>query len=259
MRWFKHYADASDDEFIAIIEDRFGLEGYARWWKLLEVIAKQMDKTGRCSATYPLYKWETFLKAKRKQMLCFLEATEKQGKTKLIRSGNVLTIECPKLLEIRDEYSKKSGHTPDKCPPKKKEAEVDAEQEELLKEGGEDPVFVSIKLKGSDGELIVRESYVRELEKTYDRLDVRQALKNILGWTNATPEKRWTKRGAKKAIASWCARDIANKSNLKTQTIESRYVKCRNPEKHPPCNTTWNLMERPNCPRCGWKYEALSD
>jgi len=43
---------------------------------------------------------------------------------------------------------------------------------------------------------------------------------------------------------------------LAAGAAESRYVKCRNPEKNPPCNTTWNLGERPNCPRCGWKYEV---
>ena len=41
MRWFKHMTDASDDEFVAAVESRFGLEGYARWWKLLEAVAKQ--------------------------------------------------------------------------------------------------------------------------------------------------------------------------------------------------------------------------
>jgi len=39
MKWFKHFTDASDDDFLQTIEDIFGLEGYARWWKLLEVIA----------------------------------------------------------------------------------------------------------------------------------------------------------------------------------------------------------------------------
>jgi len=40
MKWFKHYTDSSDDEFIAGLEEKFGLIGYARWWKLLETIAK---------------------------------------------------------------------------------------------------------------------------------------------------------------------------------------------------------------------------
>jgi hypothetical protein len=50
LKWFKHYTCSSDDEFIAGLEEEFGLEGYARWWKLLEAIAKQMDKTDRCFA-----------------------------------------------------------------------------------------------------------------------------------------------------------------------------------------------------------------
>jgi len=106
MKWFKHYTDSSDDEFIAGLEEKFGLIGYARWWKLLETIAKQMDKTDRCYAEYSWNKWQTFLKAKRKKLETFLEYSENKLKINLESSDNLLKISCPKLLEIRDNHTK---------------------------------------------------------------------------------------------------------------------------------------------------------
>lgn len=109
-------ADASDDEFISELEDKFGLEGYARWWKLLEIIAKQMDGTDKCSAEYSWVKWQSFLKGKRNKLETFLEHSQNKLKINLEQNGNILKISCPKLLELRDEYSRKSGHTPDTTP-----------------------------------------------------------------------------------------------------------------------------------------------
>lgn len=106
MKWFKHYSDASEDEFIAELEDEFGLEGYARWWKLLEVIAKQMDETDRCYAEYSWQNWQRFLKAKRNKLETFLEHSQNKRKIKLEQTGNKLRIICPKLLELRDNHTK---------------------------------------------------------------------------------------------------------------------------------------------------------
>jgi len=155
MKWFKHYTNASDDEFIARLEDEFGLEGYARWWKLLEVIAQNMGGESGCSATYPWSHWQRFLKGKRRKLEPFLAHLESKGRIKRKqtgnkpetnrkqtgnepemnskRTGNILEIECRKLLQIKDEYSRKSGQTPDMCPdnvpPKSKEIRVKKKEE----------------------------------------------------------------------------------------------------------------------------------
>jgi len=117
MKWFKHYSIASDDEFIARLEAEFGLEGYARWWKLLEVIAKQMDGTERCHAEYPVRKWMEFLSCKQEKIIkTFLNFCQNFGKLSTNYEGNILKITCPKLLELRDEHTRKlrssSGQTP---------------------------------------------------------------------------------------------------------------------------------------------------
>lgn len=106
MKWFQHNVDASDGETVKRIERKFGLEGYARWFKLLEKIARKMDETDRCSATYPVEDWATFLKCKRNKLETFLESLAEVSEISLKRSGDVLEIKCPKLLEIRDNHTR---------------------------------------------------------------------------------------------------------------------------------------------------------
>ena len=128
MKWFKHLSDASDNDFIEEIELNFGLEGYARWWKLLEIIARGMDETDKCYAEHSWQKWQFFLKGKRKKLEEFLKYLEEKGKIKLVHSGlvsgsfkeptrnqlsshqkqsrNILKIICPKLLELRDNQTR---------------------------------------------------------------------------------------------------------------------------------------------------------
>ena len=138
MKWFKHLTDASDDEFIAALEDQFGLDGYARWWKLLEAVGAQMKKSGRPIASYPWPVWQTKLKGKRNKLETFLEHLENQRRINRKVTGNILEIEIPKLLQIKDEYSRKSGHAPDKVPPRGKstetETETDKKEGEVLKD-----------------------------------------------------------------------------------------------------------------------------
>lgn len=116
MKWFKHLTNASSDEFMQSIIDEFGLEGYARWWLILETIAEKMDGSDRCSVAYPWSKWQSILRGKRNKLETFLERLGNKSKINLKSSENILEIECPKLLIFRDEYSKKSGQSPDSTP-----------------------------------------------------------------------------------------------------------------------------------------------
>lgn len=107
MKWFKHMSDASDDEFLQRVEDLFGLEGYARWWKLLEVIASEISESHpEPSAEFTWKKWGEKLRGKPNKLKSFLEYSENQTKIKLEQNGIILKITCYKLLELRDNHTK---------------------------------------------------------------------------------------------------------------------------------------------------------
>lgn len=103
-------ADAHDDECMAEMIDEFGMESYGRWWVLLEIVAKQMDRgSEQALATYPLMKWRRLLQHYRQSSLnlwlIFLESSGKISIDYDKIKPNLLTIEIPKLLKIRDEYT----------------------------------------------------------------------------------------------------------------------------------------------------------
>ncbi len=138
MKWFKHMSDSSDDSFIEDLEEIFGLEGYARWWKLLEVIAKKMDKTNDCSASHTWVKWQSLLKGKKNKLILFLEHCQNEHKIKLEQNGNILKITCPKLLKLRDEHTRKSGVAREEVAPDLDpdlDTDKDIEEDPTLSEG----------------------------------------------------------------------------------------------------------------------------
>lgn len=183
MKWFKHMSDASEDEFLSGLEAIFGWEGYGRWWKILEIIAKQMDKSDKCSACYPWSDWQRLLKGKKGKLEEFLIHCEKKNKIYLRyndafqvhsdfisdsfpvhfgnktemkgkQNGNVLEIYCPKLLEFRDEYSRKSGQSPDTTPDKVA-PDIRIKKEDIRKEKKESIVRSDLFALTSEDENVI--------------------------------------------------------------------------------------------------------
>lgn len=154
MKWFKHESNASESEFIAALEAEFGLEGYARWWKMCEKIADRMDQTDKCYAEYPIEKWMTFLSQKRlKKFMEFLnycanysgnsdEIPTKNPKLIYEINGKILRIKIPKMLKLRDNHTKNLqvvNKSDDKLiAPKNKDKDIDIE-EEIEKSKKENP------------------------------------------------------------------------------------------------------------------------
>ena len=57
MKWFKHQSTARNDEKIARLEDRCGLEGYGFYFKMLELVAEAIDQSDKCEVTYSMSRW----------------------------------------------------------------------------------------------------------------------------------------------------------------------------------------------------------
>ncbi len=113
MKWFKHHTDCASSENLNYLLSIEGFAGYGRWFRLLEIVASKMDNSDRCHVEYPIGTWCSLLGLKQKKLISFLELTENKMKTKVKRYENIIIIEIPNLLKIRDEYSSKSGQNPD--------------------------------------------------------------------------------------------------------------------------------------------------
>lgn len=126
MKWVKHMTSTWDDEKVARLVRGGGVEGlaaYGLWWRVLEIVAGQMDaKSDSCSVTYDVSRWSLLLSLRGSHVRHWLD---KLALTTLLTTewdGSEITVTIPKLLKYRDEYAKKSRQTPSQ--------EVDTEQKE---------------------------------------------------------------------------------------------------------------------------------
>lgn len=102
--------DTWDDEKIASVVGDHGLEIYGFWWRLLEIIGKQMDGTGRrCSATYSAKTWGKFAGISAKKFQKFAGILEEKKIISTKNGQNEITVEIPNLLKYRDEWSRRIG------------------------------------------------------------------------------------------------------------------------------------------------------
>jgi hypothetical protein len=94
---------------LADILTEHGPEGYGVWWLVVEVVAKQMDKTLRCEAEYPLGVWSKKCFVSKRKTQEFLQVFAEKKLVFLAESEKKISVEIPKLLKFRDEYSTRSG------------------------------------------------------------------------------------------------------------------------------------------------------
>lgn len=151
MKWFKHFSDALDDPFIQELIDEFGPSGYLAWFGLLEIIAKENGNklTGKLDVKPQYMKRKLRISVNKLEQIykfCSEEVKENLNKTstkpKLLFnfSSEKWNFNCPKILELKDNYIKDlqaTGKKPSKH--KEEEGEVEAEedkkQEEKVEEG----------------------------------------------------------------------------------------------------------------------------
>lgn len=112
MKFVKHYANASDSVKVNQLIDDLGLEGYARWWLLLELLASEFD--GEC-IDFEIH----FSKLSAKLRLKFVKKLNtffgKLSELQLISfqvSGKVYNLRVPIILKLKDRHYKKSSKTP---------------------------------------------------------------------------------------------------------------------------------------------------
>lgn len=131
MKWFKHMSGASRDEKIVALEGEFGLIGYARYFKILEAIAEQMDESDKCEVSWRPWKWcQALGYSRRDHALSFLQALAKHGLCCLNANGELWSISVPKLLKIR--ARKKPIGSKTRQTEVEVEVEVDKEKEEKV-------------------------------------------------------------------------------------------------------------------------------
>ena len=107
MRWIKHLTNTWDDEKISSAIDSGGLELYGFWWRLLEIIGKQMDSSPKTYCQYTAKIWGNFAGISAKKFQKFAGILEENGLIFVENGGREIKIDIPNLSKYRDEWSKK--------------------------------------------------------------------------------------------------------------------------------------------------------
>jgi len=119
MKWFKHYTDASRSEKLESLIDKTGLEGYARYFLLVELLAEKFD--GK-NTTFRINK-RTLSRQLRYYRHTMAEQWLNNGQTLGLYNfqcdGDVYVIVFPKLLEIKDNHTRNLQVTSKKVAPRK--------------------------------------------------------------------------------------------------------------------------------------------
>jgi len=140
MRWFKHYSDASSDQDISKLIDEFGGDGYMFYWRVIEVIASQMKpENTKTNLDYSYKKWAESCGLSQQKFKKICDFVSTLSLLILKKREKSCEIDCPKLLEIKDNHFKNLQAAGNKLAPKikkeiKKEIYKENKQSDLLEE-----------------------------------------------------------------------------------------------------------------------------
>lgn len=128
MRWMKHFTDARHNPKFRAIEKKFGEAGYARAFKLFEIVAGRGGKAGDFSSTIDLRKPPTDLDWLAEELKIpvddVTETLDFFAAVRLIdqKAWRKKIVEVPQMLEYLDEWTqrqqraKNSEGTPEQLP-----------------------------------------------------------------------------------------------------------------------------------------------
>ena len=104
MNWFKHYANASDSQKITELIEQMGLEGYAQYFLLLELLCAEFDgKNTKIRIHENTLKSKLRLKFSKKLAKVAQKFADFQL-TSFQKSGNFWIFDAPILLELQSKH-----------------------------------------------------------------------------------------------------------------------------------------------------------
>lgn len=138
MKWFKHLTGSLKDPMIADLISEYGGNGYLVFFGILDMMAEDYDEDNPGIATFSVNYLTRNLHISQKNLrkiLTFINNyPKKNGKIYHTINGSKITLTCPKLKDLVDEWTKKklrsnSGVTTDSLRP----IDLDLDLEEDIK------------------------------------------------------------------------------------------------------------------------------
>ena len=128
MRWFKHITTSLDDPFIFELIHKFGGDGYLVFFGTLETMSREFDinSPGICQLSFNFLRKKLQLSARK--VTKTLDFCEEKGRIWYTLEGDNITLNCPKLKDLCDEWTKKQLRSKSvSTPPQELEVELEVE------------------------------------------------------------------------------------------------------------------------------------
>lgn len=107
MKWFKHISVSLDDPFIQDLMDEFGSDGYLVFFGILEMMSREFDIESPGKVTLPLRFCRRKLRLSWRKISTILAFCHKEGRILVSENGNKVTLNCPKLKDLCDNWTKR--------------------------------------------------------------------------------------------------------------------------------------------------------
>lgn len=137
MKWFKHMSNASSDIKLIMVEEKYGVAGYAAYWKIVEYCAGQWKKEDPPVFKMTLKQVALVIKMKWERSALVMETFSQLKLFDIERYDNVFVINFCTLASIRDEHISRgalnSGVSGETLDPRVR-GEIELEEEVYKKE-----------------------------------------------------------------------------------------------------------------------------
>lgn len=124
MKWFKHMTNDLDDSFIQDLIYKYGGNGYLVYFGTISLICKEQKKEITCKATFPAHILKRKFHLSVRKIREILNFCVDKTQLSFIFYEENFDFYYPKILEIKDEYSRKSCQAPDNVPPRVKNKDI---------------------------------------------------------------------------------------------------------------------------------------
>ena len=116
MRWFKHMTRSWNDEKIALAVELGGLEAYGLYFRLLEIVAGNMENDSAPECEYSVKRWSRDCGLLSNRFERLLKVLAKCSLLSENTSEGLLKVTIPNIAKYRDEYSVKQERRKVKSP-----------------------------------------------------------------------------------------------------------------------------------------------
>lgn len=116
MKWFKHLTASGSDPDIGELMDEIGFEGYYLFFRTIEIMSTEfnIDNPGQNLFNFGWFLSQFSRKITKKKLINFLEITSKNKRIFYSMNGKFIHLNCPKLKNLTDEYTRQKPYRGDK-------------------------------------------------------------------------------------------------------------------------------------------------